>query len=168
MSNTLVLKQFPTHIAKTDNKVKVNKFWKINSQGIYNGSIQRFTRAIVVNNMHKYIIDQLESQELPKIVDPVQLVLRIYIPINYSNVRRTSKGISWKPPEPGYVPTNDEDNISWIWNKCIKDCLTKLEVWEDDTIEYCVGTDSAVIFIDDLEDRKIEISLKNIEYVNHI
>lgn len=157
----LILKEFPTHIAKTNNKVKENKFWKINSQGIYNGSITRFTRAIVINNMHEYIINELKNQKLPKVNKPVQLQLDIYIPINYSDVRRKKSGeISWKKPKDNYEPTNDEDNISWIWTKSIKDCLSKLKVWEDDTMYWCRGTDSMIYFVDDIKDRKIEIYLK--------
>lgn len=157
-----ILNEFPTHVKRSRNKIKEDRWWKINSQGIYNGTIQRFTRAIVIDNIHQYILGQLKSQDLPALVNPVQLVLRIYIPINYGNVSRRKNGdISWKPPGKGYIPSNDEDNISWIWNKCIKDCLTKLQVWKDDTIQYCVGTDSKVIFIDNLEDRRIEIGFRD-------
>lgn len=161
--NNLVLDKFPTHVPKTNNKIKPNKWWKINSQGIYNSSIQKFTRGIVVDNIHNYIISELDKQELPIIDSPIQLVLRIYIPINYGDIRRKKDGtISWKEPTEDYQASNDEDNISWIWNKCIKDCLTKLKVWEDDNLMYCRGTDSLVIFVEDIEDRKIEINFKKI------
>ena len=160
---TLVLDKFPTHVKKTNNKIKPNKWWKINSQGIYNSSIQKFTRGIVIENIHSYIISELKQQELPSISSPVQLVLRIYIPINYGDIRRKKDGtISWKKPDKDYIPTADEDNISWIWNKCIKDCITKLLIWEDDTMYWCRGTDSLVGFIDELEDRRIEISFREI------
>ena len=160
--NKLILDRFPTHIEKTNNKVAPNKFWKINSQAIYNGAIQRFTRAIVVNNMHKYIINQLESQELPSFDYPVQLNLGIYIPINYANVARRNGIVSWKKPAEGYEPSTDEDNVRWIWEKCIKDCLSKLKVWPDDTMYWCRGTSSIVHFIDELDDRRIEISFKEL------
>ncbi len=161
--NKLILKQFPTHVAKTNNTTKANKLWKINSQGIYNGLINRFTRAIVVTNIHTYIFEQLSNQDLQLITQPVILQLDIYIPINYDTVRMTKKGISWKLPKKDYQARNDEDNISWIWNKCIKDCLTILDVWEDDNIMHCRGTHSQVHFIDKLDDRKIEISFKQIK-----
>ena len=160
----LILKEFPTHVPKTNNKIKANKYWKINSQSIYNGAIQRFTRAIVVNNIHSYILEQLKTQQLPKIDRPIQLQLDIYIPINYANIRRNKDGeISWKIPKDDYEPTNDEDNISWIWNKCIKDCLTKLKVWEDDTMYWCRGTSSLIYFVDNINDRRIEISFKQVK-----
>lgn len=161
LGNMLILNKFPTHIAKTNNKTKPNKYWKINSQAIYSGVIGRFQRAIIVNNLHKYIIDKLSQQELPIITSPVQLVLRIYIPINYSDVRRRKDGtLSWNIPKEDYIPNNDEDNIRWIWEKTIKDSLTKLGVWEDDSLQWCIGTDSKVIFVDDIEKRKIKISFK--------
>jgi len=160
----LILNKFPTHVAKTDNKYKVNTYWKINSQGIYNSTIQKFTRGIVMDNIHKYIIGELSAQELPKITGTVQLVLRIYIPINYSTVRRNASGItSWSKPPKGYLPNNDEDNIRWIWEKSIKDCLTKLGVWEDDNLTFCRGTDSLVHFVEELDDRRIEISFKELQ-----
>lgn len=158
----LILNKFPTHVAKTKNKIKPNKYWKINNQGIYNGSIKSFTRAIVVESIHKYIIEELSQQKLPKIAKQVQLVLRIYIPINYSTVRRKKDGtIGWSKPAEDYIPNNDEDNISGVWIKTIKDCLTKLKVWPDDNINYCLGTDSLIVFVEDLEDRKIEIGFKS-------
>ena len=113
-------------------------------------------------NIHKYIISQFANQELPKITSPVQLQLDIYIPINYGSVARRKGEISWKKPKEDYTPTADEDNISWIWNKCIKDCLTKLKVWDDDTMYWCRGTNSLVHFIDELEDRRIEISFNKL------
>ena len=159
----LILDKFPTHIEKSDNKIKANSWWKINSQGIYNSSIQKFTRGIVVANMHKYILKELSTQKLPVITEPVQLILRFYIPINYGNVRRKKDGsITWKKPIEGYEPSADEDNVSWIWNKTIKDCLTKLNLWADDTMYWCRGTDSLVEFIEELEDRRIEIGFKKI------
>ena len=159
----LILKNFPTHVKKTNNKYKENKYWKINSQSIYNGYIGKFTRAIVINNIHNYILSELKTQKLPKVNFPVQLILRFFIPINYSTVKMSSKDkeIKWELANAEYKPNNDEDNITWIWNKCIKDCLTKLKVWEDDNIQFCIGTDSKIIFIEELKDRKIEISFKN-------
>ena len=62
--NKIILEKFPTHVAKTDNKVAPNKYWKINSQGVYNGAIQRFTRAIIIKNMHEYIISQFANHKL--------------------------------------------------------------------------------------------------------
>ena len=158
----LVLTKFPTHIAKTNNIKAPNKYWKINSQGIYNGTIQRFTRAIIIENIHKYILNEFSKQTLPKLTKPIQLQLSIYIPINYASISRRKGNIIWYPPEDNYEPTNDEDNISWIWIKCIKDCITKSKMWEDDTMYWCRGTNSMIYFVDDLEDRKIVINFKEL------
>ena len=85
----LILDKFPTHIAKTNNVKAPNKYWKINSQGIYNGTVQRFTRAIIIENIHKYILNEFSKQNLPKLDKPVQLQLSIYIPINYLSMSLT-------------------------------------------------------------------------------
>lgn len=154
----IVFNCFPTHIACSNRKYGRPDFWKINSQGIYNSSISRFKRAIVIDNIHKYLISELEQQEFPKLSGAVILKLDIFIPINYSDVRLLKQTtISWKKASPGYVPRNDEDNVTYIWTKCIKDCLTKLGVWPDDSLAYCRGVNSMIHFIDELEDRKIEV-----------
>lgn len=154
----LILNKFPTHIAKTNRKKGPQDYFKINGQAIYNSAVSKFTRGIVIENMHNWIIKELKQQELPSVTSPVQLKLDLYIPINYATVRRKKDGtVSWKPAKKGYRPNNDEDNLRSIWEKCIKDCITKLGIWEDDDMYICRGINSLVHFIDDLEDRKIEI-----------
>lgn len=157
----ITLKYFPTHIERTQNKIKSNKFIKINNQSIYNGAITRFSRAIVINNIHKWILSELQDQDLPKINDPVKLVLRFYTVRNHNTIKRIKEKIQWKPPEDNYIINWDEDNLRGIWEKTIKDCLTKLGVWPDDTAYYCRGIDSEIIFVDHIEERKIEIDFKS-------
>lgn len=159
----LIIDQFPIHIAKTKNKFKENKFVKINGQLIYNQGIATFTRAIVMDNMHNAVIDALSNQKLPHITEPVQLVIRIKTVINHGNIRRKKDGtISWKKPAKDYEPTWDEDNLSSIWVKAIKDALTCMKVWKDDNVSLCRGTDSLVEFVDNLEDRQIIIYFRKI------
>lgn len=160
--SSIILNKFPTHIEITNNKTKPNKWMKINSQSIYNGMLARFARAIAVKNMHGWIKDQLKDVVFPELEFPVQLQLDIYTVINHGDISRRKGEIKWKPPAENYKPNFDEDNLSYIWIKCIKDVLSQLEFWPDDNIQYCLGTNSMIHFVDDIEDRKIEISFKSI------
>lgn len=158
----IILDRFPTHIAITNNKVAANKYMKINSQSIYNGKLHTFSRANAVNNMHKYISKCISEASVGKINYPVQLVVRIYTVINHDCIKRYKDEIHWNAPKADYVPRWDEDNLRSIWEKCIKDCITKAGIWEDDIVTNCRGIDSLVEFVDNIEDRKIEISFKRL------
>ena len=159
----LILKEFPTHVAKTNNKVAPNKFVKINNQAIYSGVLNRFGRAIAVRNIHKYIKDQLKDQDLPRLTKPVQLQLSIFTAINHGDISRRSGIIIWKKPDKDYEPGWDEDNLRMFWEKCIKDVLTELGIWIDDDAYHCRGTNSMVYFIEELSDRRIEIDFKKLD-----
>ena len=161
---TIILGSFPTHIASTDNVKAPNKYMKINNQSIYNGKLHTFSRATAIGNMHKYIVGELKKHSEKLRVDyPVQLVLRIYTVINHDCIRRSKTGeISWKPAKDDYVPRWDEDNLRSIWEKCIKDCITSTKIWDDDIVTACRGLDSLVEFVDNIEDRRIEISFKRL------
>ena len=161
----IVLNQFPTHVAKTANKHKVNKMFKINNQAIYNGSLNRHQRAIVMRNMHNWLLEQFNTLKVAKNSlksYPVQLVIRIHTVINHGNVSWSVKtgNVNWKYPSEEYIPGWDEDNLSAIWIKAIKDSLSEYKFWKDDSVHYCIGTDSKVVFVDNFDNRKIEIDFK--------
>lgn len=154
------LKQFPTHIEKTDNKKAPNKFWKINNQSIYNGSVNTFARAIVIKNMHKYIISKINV--FPKFTGPVTVDIIIKTVKNHGSIQRRNGKIIWKQPKNDYKPTWDEDNLSAIWTKTIRDSLTKLDIIPDDNVEFIKGGYRGVEFVKDINDREIIIKIKNV------
>jgi hypothetical protein len=159
----LILKNFPTHIAKTSNIKAPNKYIKVNNQSIYNGALNRFARAIAIKNLHNWIINEFKKQELPTITKPVQLQIDIYTIINHGDISRRSGKIIWKEPIENYEPRWDEDNLRMIWEKCIKDSISILGIWPDDNAYWCRGTNSMVHFVDTLEEMRIEINFKEIE-----
>lgn len=164
--NKLTLPRFPTHIERTQNKIKRNTFFKINNQAIYNGSLTKFSRGIVIDNMHKWILGEFEKQNIMMCDFPVKLFIRIYTVKNHNMIRRVGNVVRWKPPAPTYEVNWDEDNLRHIWEKCIKDCMTKAGAWPDDTAYYCRGVDSEIIFVDDIEDRSIELWVERLGYEN--
>ena len=161
--NRIILDKFPIHIAITNNVHKPNRYAKINSQSIYNSNINRFTRATMVKNMHNWIKSKLVGIEPLKLEFPVQLQLDIFTVINHGNISRRNGKTIWKIPSENYVPDYDADNVSYIWEKTIKDTLSELEFWPDDNVAYCRGTNTMLYFVDDIEDRRIEISFKKVD-----
>ena len=160
--NKIVLPRFPTHIERTNNKIKQNTFFKINNQAIYNGSLTKFSRGIVISNMHNWILSEFGKHTIEHIDCPVKLYLRIYTVKNHNMIRRLRGAVRWKPPEPNYVVNWDEDNLRAIWEKCIKDCLSKAGAWPDDTAYYCRGVDSEICFVNELDERSIELWMEKV------
>lgn len=152
----IVLNQFPTHIEKTNNKVAANKFMKITNQSVYNGKMHPFTRAIVVKNMHDYIISNIPVGFTVK--TPCKPKYEIYTVRNHGSIQRRGGEIKWKVPEPDYEANWDDDNLAFLWMKTIRDSLTEAGVWQDDNVDFVRGSDYDLFFVDKFEDRKIVIS----------
>lgn len=153
--------EFITHVAKTDNKVKANKYVKVNNQNIYNSNLNRFARNIVVRNLHNYLIEHIKLSNLPKLINPpYQVSLTIFAPINYGAVSRRSKHgtpyICWYPAGPDYQPNWDIGNIGELWLKTFEDSLQLAGVLENDNVKHIIShgpiTFSEVL---DLKDRKL-------------
>lgn len=159
----IILNKFPTHIAKTDNKIASNKMIKINNQAIYNGALNRFARNIVMKNLHDYISKNLllykhlykrESHSFP-----MNIKVIIYTVINHGNISMRSGKLIWKLPEEDYKPNWDIENLASIWIKAINDSLTLTGFIPDDNISYINSISYEYIEVKDFEDRKIEIHL---------
>lgn len=158
----IILDKFPTHIEKTNNKFAPNKFIKITNQSIYNGALNRFARAIVVNNMHDYIISCI-PKELTKIDTPCKPIYEFHTVRNHGNIRRLKDGnLSWKKPDDDFEATWDDDNLAFLWMKTIRDAFTKAGLWVDDNVDFVRGGDYDVKFVDHIDDRKIIIKFKKI------
>lgn len=159
--------EFPTHLPKSDNKYAANKMQKLNNQAIYNGSLNRFGRAIVMNNMHKYLAGYLdpylttfsrESIEFPICVD-----IEVHTVINHGSIMMRKGNVCWKPPKPDYEPTWDIDNLASIWIKGLNDTLTKSKFIPDDTVKYLACTSYKYHEVASLEDRKLIIKINEDE-----
>lgn len=155
---TIVLNQFPTHIAISDNKYAPNKYMKITNQAIYNGAMNRFSRATAVRNLHDYVISCIPDG-FGKIKEPVKPIYTFYVVRNHGNIRRSKTGsIIWKKPEKDYKATWDDDNLVFLWIKTLRDALTIAGVWEDDNVDFVRGGDWELIFVDDIKEMKITVN----------
>lgn len=157
------LKEFPTHVAKTNNKVAPNKMLKINNQAIYNGYVNRFARNIVIGNMHSWLIGELRKQKpytLPMMKSfPIDVTITIYTVRNHGSISMRSGTVRWKPVTKAYVPNWDIDNLATIWVKTINDVLTKEEIIPDDNIDYIRSCKYKYVEVSDIKNRKIIITI---------
>jgi hypothetical protein len=161
----IILNKFPTHLAKTNNKVKANKMQKLNGQSIYNGAINRFTRAKIMENMHNYLIGAFMPhkevlQECLEEMYPIEPEIHIHTVINHGDISMRSGKICWKPAEPDYEPRWDIYNLASIWIKAIEDALSKSGIIPDDNVKYIRGGRYKFTEVKDIEDRKIIIKFK--------
>jgi Holliday junction resolvase RusA-like endonuclease len=167
----ITLEKFPTHLPKTRNKHAPNKMQKLNGQAIYNDTVSRFTRAILMDNIHNYLIPRLRAykQEVQREFDngtlefPIVVVLNIYTPINHGNIQLRKGKLTWKPAAPDFEPTWDIDNLSSIWMKGVKDSIVKSGLIPDDNVKYVRGGGYLFYEVEDIEDRRLVIKLKTLK-----
>lgn len=153
------LKNFPTHLPITKNKIKEDKYAKLNFQSVYNGSINRFARATLMENLHHYV-----AKRLPKTFGDLQFPIRphyiIKTVINHGDIQRRNGNIIWKYPKEGYVPKWDIDNLAFIWIKGGNDAIASSGLIPDDCVFYLNGGSYEFIPVDDFEEREIIIQIQ--------
>lgn len=156
----ITIRQFPTHIAKTKNKVAPDKYIKINNQSIYNSNLNRFARNIVMSNLHAYL-EPIFKPFAGLITDfPVKVTIHIYTVENHGSISRRKGKTIWKPVKVGYIPNWDIENLASIWIKAINDTLTKCEVIPDDNIAYINNINYKYHKVNDIKDRKLIIEIE--------
>lgn len=150
-----------THIAKTNNKVAPDKMFKINNQALYSQSLNRFARAVVVDNLHNYVIPFLSNETTIKKVHHIMYLLKTVR--NHGDVRLYKGKLSWKKPKEDYIPTWDVNNLLDIWIKTGNDSLVLAGVVIDDNVSVINLTSYKVEFVDDIGDISLSIILKYYE-----
>lgn len=135
-NKTLIIRMpLITHIAYTQNKTKADKKMKINGQTIYNGSLNKFKRAIVVENMHYYFNYNIPYEYLNLNLEKVESVNYIFhTVINHGSITMRNGIIYWKPAKSDYVPNWDIKNLRDIWEKTGDDSLVLSKVISDDNV----------------------------------
>ena len=156
------LKEFPTHLPTTNNKKAPDKYAKLNYQSIYNGSINRFGRANLMNALHSYFMSKINKKYKIKNF-PIKIHYIIKTVINHGDIRRNKNGkISWKYPSKNYIPTWDIENLANIWIKGGNDSLTKAKIIPDDSVEFLLGTSHEFIQVNSFKDREIIIKIEEL------
>lgn len=159
----IIIPEFITHVAYTNNKTAPNKYKKINSQFLYNGSIHRFTRAIVMNNLHDYIESHLTSFKGLNIDFPVKITYEVHTVLNHGSISMRKGLICWKKVKKGYVPNYDLDNLLNIWSKAGNDALTRSGVIADDNVSIIKEIAYKFVEVEDINDRALVITIEKIE-----
>lgn len=150
-----------THIAKTQNKFAKDKFWKINNQRIYDGSLNPFARALIVDNMHKYIISHIPLEYRTLYLKRTNLVrYEFYTVVNHGDISRRSDRLCWKPAIENYKIGWDLNNMSDFWVKVGNDALTLGGVIEDDNVGVIHRTAYSFNMVDHIDKLKLNIIIK--------
>lgn len=147
-----------THIACSQNKIAKDRYWKINNQAIYNGSVDRFKRAVIVDNMHKYIISHIPesvfNRQLKKVIS---ISYHFYTVINHGDISRRTEQIRWKPAKIDYQVRWDLKNMADFWEKVGDDTLTLAGVIQDDNASVIQDSRRKITFVNDISELRLDI-----------
>lgn len=161
-SYALKWSRFPTHARVSRNKTKVDRFVKVNGQRIYDGSLTRFSRAYVIDDLHSLLeepllvlLARMDATAGRITAGAWHSELILGLPRGYGEVkRRTTKkrGVVIEGGEKATRATFDVDN-QWIWRKVFQDACVKLGLLDTDTVERIQRTSNDVRFVPTLADR---------------
>jgi hypothetical protein len=136
-------------ILKSGQKIISNKktagkprLWRVNGQGMYNGSLNPIMRATITKYYHKYLEQFVILNLLPFDTEnfPLSVSLDIY------EIRED------KIPDIGNL---------WIWLKWFEDVLTECEIIPDDNPTYIIENGPIkYIWVNNIEDRKLVFKIK--------
>jgi hypothetical protein len=147
-----------SHIAYTQNKNKANRLMKINGQTIYNGAINKFKRAIVVENMHYYFVYNIPEEMCGLELTKVKTIEYIFhTVVNHGNISMRNGERIWKEAKKDYVPNWDVNNLADIWIKTGNDSLTIAKVISDDNAGVINKTIYSCQYVDHIDDLELEI-----------
>lgn len=150
-----------THIAYTQNKIKADRLMKINGQRIYDGSLNKFKRAIVVENMHYYFQYNIPQKMLNLNITKVKSIEYVFHTVlNHGNISIRNNKKCWVKPKPNYVPNWDVNNLADIWIKTGNDALSLSKVIIDDNISVINNTTYRFNMVDHIDDLELEVIIK--------
>lgn len=159
--------EFITHIPTNNPKdSRKTKYTKIGYNSIY--SVPHYSlRMAMIATMHKYLDDNIPEDLTIKY--PIETHLKVYVPLNYGDVkllrnRETGKRyLSWKVPYQGYRAKWDISNLANMWLKTMDDILVKKKIIHDDTVEFLRKTTYEFIPVDHIDHRKLVYTIKTIK-----
>lgn len=123
------------------------RFVKINGQGIYNRTFNKFAQAKMIAFMKQWLKDSIERNpdckkinQLLKENYPIALSCEVHSPINYGNYKIKAETGELAKPKSAEASKWDLLNFGWIWIKCFEDFLTENRFIQDDSIAYIQST----------------------------
>lgn len=150
-----------THIPKTNNKTKANKMFKVNNQAIYNGSLNKFARAIVVQFAHDLVMNCIPDEYFGLKLSKVESIhYEIRTVINHGTIRMLKGEKKWTKAKPGYKPNFDIENIASFWTKVGNDALVQAGVLEDDNVSVIKKISYEFTEVKHIDDLELEVIVK--------
>jgi hypothetical protein len=117
-------------------------------------------RAIIVANMHHFVINSLDDSILNLNLEKlIRVEYQFYTVINHGDISRRSGKTCWKPPIEDYKITWDLNNLSDIWIKTGNDALTEAKVIADDNAGVIRKTSYELILVDHIDDLELVINI---------
>ena len=151
--------EFPTHVKVTERRrvkpkgqtksilVDKPRFVKINGQGIYNRTFNKFAQAKMVSFIKVWLKETMERnpdyKKIPSLLKanyPLCLSCEVHSPINYGNYKIKAESGELLKPKSDTASKWDLLNFGWIWVKCFEDFLTENKLIQDDSIEFIQST----------------------------
>lgn len=152
-----ILKRFGSkklYVDSNNKKIIKNKgsvgnpiYWTMNGQGFYNNTIHWTVRSKVVKYYHRYFTKYIKAQITDDI--PTFLSYKLTMEILIYDV---------------YGPTTPDISNMWILPKMFEDAVVNSGVLRDDSPEFRRRTEYDYIFVENEEDRKLEITFKYKKY----
>ena len=158
------IKEFPTHMPITNNKIAANKMMKINNQILYNQKLSHFSRANFVTHMHNFIINEIDKTKgISGINYPVYISFHMKTVYNHGSISLRKGILTWKPPKKDYIPNYDLDNVLGVWEKTGIDSLVRSGILVDDNISIVKTISKKISIVEDIKDRELIIKIYKID-----
>jgi hypothetical protein len=159
--------RFTTHVPKTANKFAMNKYVKIGGNSIVYGSLQRFSRNAVNENLRSELKPVIEAMK--KVVEAssidmsahrwyVRMVFAVHMGYGSVGIRKTKKGLVISGGEDVTEPNWDIDN-QWIWMKMFLDAAQEYGLLKNDTVRYVVKESKEFVHVKNFSDRYLKFVL---------
>lgn len=148
--------------------VDTPRWTKINGQYMYNGNWNEFQRRKVFDTMHSFILSSIEKSLTTikvAIKFPVEIELEIHTLKSHGGIKMLGNKLIIPTKEDKSNSNWDIGNLGFAWSKAIDDCLHKLNIIPDDSIQYVKSTGKVTFIpIECYENRKIVVKIKNTKY----
>ena len=143
--------EIPNHpyryqISKKTRKTGKPRYWTINGQGLYNGTMHYRVRSKLTKHFHKYFVDHIKQNMSGQIADFIK---------QYVGPDKGKLSVSLAIFEMHKKRLPDIGNM-WIWTKWFEDALQEAGVIPDDNSDYIIESGrTRYIWVDKEEDRKL-------------
>jgi hypothetical protein len=171
MSFGLKWRKFVTHVPYTDNKFARNKYIKIGGNSISNGSLQRFSRAVVKDNVTTELLPGVQllaascresGIDITKHKWGLTMVFAAHLGYGSTALRFTKKGFVNGGGDDATKPNWDLDN-QWIWTKFFLDACQKGGALDKDTVDRIVRESKEYKQVPTFEDRYLVFKFNLVE-----